>query len=422
MRSFNLPKKFLFGTATSSFQIEGNNKNSNWYNWINSGHIKNFLKNHTFCDHWNNIDEDIDLLKKINSKIYRMSIEWGRVEPEESVFDKNIIEHYKYEIKKLKKNKIKPMVTLHHFSNPLWFEKKGGWQKKTNINYFLKFVEFIIDNLSDLVQDWITINEPNVYLAMGFLKGSWPPGKKISLYKYLKCAKNIIVAHQKVYDLIHKTGHNKNIKMNVGVSHHIRFFKPTNNNFINKKVIQILDYYYHDLFIDQMTLKYNKNTKTKNKYVDFLGINYYTGHIIGIPFFSSKRSSGIKIKNDLGWLVYPEGLFEICSSYYQKYKLPIYITENGICDNDDKMRIKFIYDHILQIKKLIDAGVDVQRYYHWSLIDNFEWLEGINARFGLIHVDYNTLQRTIKKSGFFYSELSKNNSITKEMIKKYNLI
>ena len=417
MQQFDLPKNFLFGTATSSFQIEGNNNNCNWYNWINSGHIKNSLKNQFFCDHWNKIDEDIDLFKKLNSRTYRMSIEWSRVEPKEGIFDKKAIEHYKYEIKKLKKYKIIPMVTLHHFTNPIWFENKGGWQNKINIDYFLNYAGFIIDNLSDIVQDWITINEPNVYLSMGYMKGTWPPGKKVSLCKYLKCAKNIINAHQKTYELIHKTGHNKNIKMNVGVAHHIRFFKPVNNNFINKKVIQILDYYFHDLFIDRMTLKH-KN-KLKIKYADFMGINYYTGDIIGIPFNSSKKSLEIKMKNDLGWLVYPEGLFDICFKYYQKYNLPIYITENGICDNDDQLRIKFIYDHVFQIKKLIEAGVDVQRYYHWSSIDNFEWLEGINARFGLIHINYNNLQRTIKKSGYFYSELSKNNSITDKMIKKY---
>lgn len=415
MHTFTLPENFLFGTATSGFQIEGNNFNSSWFNWINSGHIKNFLKNQIFCDHWNRVNEDIKLLKKLNSKIYRMSIEWSRIEPEEGVFDKKAVDHYRYEIKKIKENGIIPMVTLHHFSNPIWFENKGGWINKASIDCFLKYTSYIVSQLSDFVQDWITINEPNVYLSMGYLKGYWPPGKKIAFWYYLKCAQNMIKAHQKAFNLIHKMGEDKNMNMNVGVAHHIRYFKPINNSFLNKKIIQLINYYFHDLFIDQMTMKNKKNERC----ADFLGINYYTGNIIGISLNPFKKSPEIKIKNDLGWEIYPEYLYNICNKYYQKYKLPIYITENGVCDNNDTLRIKFIYDHILQIKKLIDAGVDVKRYYYWSLIDNFEWLEGVAARFGLIHVDFNTLIRTIKKSGLFYSELSKNNSITDEMINKY---
>lgn len=426
MDPFNLPKNFLFGTATSGFQIEGNNNHSSWHDWINSGHIKNYLKNQTFCDHWNRIDEDIGLIKKLNSKTYRMGLEWSRIEPKEGIFDKEVIEHYIYEIKKIKDNKIKPLVTLHHFSNPVWFENKGGWLNKRGINYFLNYTGYIVDILSDYVQDWITINEPNIYLGMGYLKGYWPPGKKLALFKYLHCAQNMITAHRKAYNIIHETGIKKNVMMNVGVAHHIRNFKPLNKNIFNKKIIQLLNYYFHDLFLDHMTVEYINKKSDKNiikeKYADFLGINYYTMDTIGISFNLHKKSSDSEIKNNLGWEVYPEGLFDICSKYYLRYNLPIYITENGICDNNDSMRIKFIYDHVFQIKKLIDAGINIQRYYHWSLIDNFEWLEGLKARFGLIHIDYNTLKRTIKKSGFFYSELSRNNLISKEMIKKYNLI
>lgn len=417
MQTFNLPKDFLFGTATSGFQIEGSNTNSSWFNWVNEGNIQESLKKHLFCDHWNRIDEDIDLIKKMNSKVYRMSIEWSRIEPRENEFDNKAINHYKYEIKKLIDNGIKPMITLHHFSNPIWFENKGAWINKNSVDCFLKFGNYVVNQLSEYVRDWITINEPNAYLYMGYLDGGWPPGKKLAFRYYLRSAKNMIKAHQKAYQIIHEIGLKKNINMNVGAAHHIRDFIPVNNNFIYKKITSFVDCYFHDLFIDRMTLnnRYNKDEKC----ADFLGINYYTKNNIGINLNPFKKLPVIEAKNDLGWEIYPEGLYHICKKYYDKFKLPVYITENGICDNNDTLRIKFIYEHVLQIKKLIDIGVDIKRYYHWSLMDNFEWLEGINARFGLIHVDYMTLERTFKKSGFFYSELSKNNSVTSEMIRRY---
>ena len=174
MKPFKLPDFFLFGTATSSYQIEGNNINSSWYGWK----TKNPSGNKAYCDHWNNVDEDIQLMKNINSKVYRMSIEWSRIEESENVFNKKAVEHYRSEIKKIKNAGIKPLVTLHHFSNPIWFEKKGGWTDKNSTQIFLRFADYIVNALSPLVDEWVTFNEPNVYLSMGYLAGEWPPGKK----------------------------------------------------------------------------------------------------------------------------------------------------------------------------------------------------------------------------------------------------
>ena len=238
------------------------------------------------------------------------------------------------------------------------------------------------------------------------------PGKKLDCLRYLKAAKNIINAHRKTYRLIHEIARKKNLKMYVGCAFHLSYFILVNDFFINKLLLKISDYFFYDLFIKPMT----KDDKTEESFFDFFGINYYTANRFGIRLFNKKNNFP---KSDLGWEINPKGLFVVAKKYFEKYKLPVFITENGVCDNNDNLRIKFIYDHLFEIKKLIDAGIKITRYYHWSLLDNFEWAEDIKACFGLYHVNYRTLKRTPKKSALFFAELSKNKAVTKKMILKF---
>jgi beta-glucosidase len=430
MNPFKLPEDFLFGTATSSLQIEGGDKNNNWYEWAKSGKIKDGSKTETACDHWNRIEKDIEIMKILNLKIYRMSIEWSRIEPEKDVFSHEAILHYRKEIELLRKNNIEPLVTLHHFSNPVWFDKEGGWTNRQSVNLFEKYTEYVVRNIGDLVTEWVTINEPNVLLVNSYIYGIWPPGIK-NYASFFKAVKNIISAHILSYKKIHEISLNLNSNdIMVGIANHIRIFEPKRKKTADKIICWIYNYLFNDLFIKGMhrgmilpPLGFGY-IYGRGRYYDFIGINYYTRDILNFVFNKKLLFAKIKVKkgseqSDLGWEIYPEGLYGICKLYYKKYKKPIYITENGISDKRDEKRIKFIYDHLFQISKLIDEGVDIKKYYHWTLMDNFEWLEGYQAKFGLVEVNFGNQARRIRKSGMFYSEICAGNQVSQKILDKY---
>ncbi|MFV0380228.1 MAG: glycoside hydrolase family 1 protein [Anaerorhabdus sp.] len=433
MKSLLIPKKLLMGSATAATQIEGGDKNSNWYTWSSNGKIAGNGSSIVAADHYNRYVEDIDIMQQLNHEIYRMSIEWSRIEPERGVYSTEGIEHYKNEIKLLKSKGIKVLVTLHHFSHPQWFEELGQWTSNESVLLFSKFVKKIVFELKDLVNEYCTINEPNVFVNDSFMDGKYPPGFKNDSFSYFKAAKNMIVAHLKCYGIIHdvrkKLGFNDT---KVGIAIHLVQFDSDLDNWKVNLSKKFMNYSFHTMFLEGMISGklppfFGINLFKKGKYCDFIGINYYSRHIVfpsnnPATFFGEikfEQSLSEEDVNDLGWEIYPEGIYKVVKKTYEKYKLPIYITENGIPDKDDKKRSKFIYSHLVQICKLIEEGIDVQRYYHWSLLDNLEWNDGYFPRFGLVKVDYDTLKRTIRDSGLFYGEIIKNKEITTEMIEKY---
>lgn len=426
-KAFDLPENLMMGVATAATQIEGGYQDNNWYRWSEMGNIEN--KDHVkiACDHLNRIETDTELLSQLHCDTYRLGLEWCRIEPKEGEFSQSGINLYRKELELLREKGIRPLVTLWHFSNPLWMEDDGAWTNPKSIDRFLNYAKFVVQELGDLVSDWITFNEPNVYLTFGYFEGSWPPGKKGDIKSYFKAASHIIAAHLKAYPLLHKMSTEK---IKVGVAHHLRIFDPYDSRWITKKSIQLIDRLFQRMFLDAMTVgKFLWPLKNVLKaeigtYVDFVGINYYSRDIIKGVFNLSTLLGERLLKdgadtNDLEWEIYPEGLSRICHEIYEAYQLPIYITENGTCDSKDDFRSKFIYDHLKALSQTVSEGVPIERYYHWTLCDNFEWVEGYNARFGLFHNDFETQKRSIRKSGSFYSEISKNKKIDLDLIKRY---
>lgn len=429
MKSFRFPEKFLIGSATAGAQIEGGDKNNSWYAWCVKGNIKDKSNIVRAGDHWNRYKEDIELLAGMNQKIYRMGLEWSRIEPEEGKFSQEAIDHYRSELSDLIGKGIRPLVTLHHFTNPLWLCEIGEFENPDVIKYYLRYVRFVVENLGDLISEYITINEPNVYALNGYVAGLWPPGKK-SFVSALKVMKNMALCHIEAYKLIHALREEKHFKgktrigvaMNMRVFHSSRKYDP-----LDYLTTKLLSYLYQDGIIRLMSCgkaAFPANLflpdGIKGFYCDFIGINYYSRSTIDLIRFRDKPKPGRPV-NDLGWEIYPEGIAMLCKNLYKKYHVPIWITENGICVENDETRIKFIYDHLKSLAVIAKEGVPVERYYHWSFMDNFEWLDGESARFGLVHVNYETQKRTIKRSGKFFSEIAKNNGVTDEMVKKYKL-
>ena len=435
MKTFQLPENFLFGSATASLQIEGGDRHNNWYRFCEEGKTEDGSHCIEAADHWNRYEEDIDLMTQLHQDTYRMSVEWSRIEPKLGHFVDSSLEHYRTEIELLLEKGIRPLVTLHHFSNPIWFEDMGGWANKDAVLWFDRFVRKVVFTLGDLVQDWVTINEPNVYLEGTYSAGNFPPNKP-NFFNFFKAAKYMVRAHIRAYESIHEIRRDKNHpgKTMVGAAHHLRVFDIDHKSPGGTLPASMMDHVFHNIFLEGMVhgkfifpIGNGGYPLGKGPYCDFMGVNYYSRDIIRFSYNPLRLFGELTVKkdtevNDLGWEIYPEGLYRVCKKVYETYPFPIYITENGISDLKDEQRGKFIFDHLQVIKQLIDEGVPVERYYHWSLIDNFEWELGLEPKFGLIEVDYDTQKRTIRESGKFYGEVSKSGGVTEEMIDKYSFL
>jgi beta-glucosidase len=435
MKPIQFPSSFLFGSATAATQIEGGDINSNWYAWSLAGKIHNGASSITAADHWNRVKEDIDLMKELNHQVYRMSIEWSRIEPSMGQWSQEGIDHYRDELTQLKQAEIKPLVSLHHFSSPQWFEEMGGWTNPESVDLFTRFVEKIVMELGDLVSEYCTINEPNVLATGAYIDGNFPPGHKDDIKGFFKASKNLILAHLKAYQSIHAIRKEKGFEgeTKVGFAHHAAVLTADSKNPLTQLSRKMMDYSFHQIFEKgfiegELVIPIGSGyPQGKGCFCDFLGINYYSRHIIKNSWNPAMLFGQVSVdpslqegqKNDMGWELYPTGLYEVIVPLYQAYRLPVYITENGIPDEKDTKRAKFIYDHLAQVKRLIDAGVDVQRYYYWSLMDNLEWADGYWPRFGLIEVDYETMERRVRKSGNFYSAICTEKAITQTMIENY---
>ena len=419
---FKLKDGLLLGTATAATQIEGGDQNNNWARFAAEGKIYDGTSPVRAADHYRCWREDIDLMANMGLQVYRLGIEWSRIEPARGEFSVEALAHYREEIEYIISKGIKPLLTLHHFTNPLWFEDMGAWTNKESADIFLSFAERVVDYLGDIVDEYITINEPNVYSLNSLYYGMWPPEKR-SLLALVSAFSNMTAAHIRAYKMIHEKreamGKDKTL---VSFANHLRVFEPkSSKNLWHKFAARLTEHLFQGAITEAMMtgkcvfpVCRRKGVK-RGKYCDFIGINYYSRSTV------SGLADGVRdncAKNDLGWEIYHEGLIELSNRLSDKYgrDLPVYITENGTCDNTDSHRPRFIYD---QLKLVSETDNRIERYYHWSFIDNFEWREGESARFGIVHVDYETEERTLKGSGKLYSDIIKCGGVTDEAYEEY---
>ena len=397
------PNDFLWGAATSAHQVEGNNINSDWWEWEKRVDLKE--PSGQACRHYQLYKEDFDLAKSLNHNAHRLSIEWSRIEPEEGKFSSPELAHYRDVVLSLKERNIEPIVTLHHFTNPLWFTKLGGWQDKKAPEYFLRYVEKIVATLSDKVRFWVTINEPLVYVYFSYLFGSWPPQEK-SLSKARCVRNNLETSHIKAYRLIHNLYHRKSFSsVSVSIAHNMQAFMPYDFNLKNKFAAYLKNRFFNFEIIERL-IRHNS--------LDFIGVNYYTRGLVdakswhpkGLFMDRGRPDKQPLKKNSLGWDIYPQGLHNLLLRL-KKYNLPVFILENGICTEDDNQRWDYILQHLKNIHRAMDEGVGILGYIYWSLIDNFEWDQGFAPRFGLIDVDYRNYKRTIRESARKFAEVCK---------------
>ena len=383
------PKGFLWGSSVSSYQVEGDVKNCDWSEKFPA---------RTACNYYLNYEHYFDLAKELNQNVHRFSPSWSRIQPEEGKFDRKHLEHYRKLILALKERGITPMVTIWHWTLPIWMAEKGGWQNSKFPEYFEQYTRFVVEELHDVVDLWLTTNEPMIYTSLAYIMGKFPPQKN-NLLAVPKVFYNFIETHKKAYKVIHDIDENAM----VGIAQNLSFVDAYDKDSApNKAAASVFNFFRNRLFLEL----------TKN-YQDFLGINYYFHDRIK---FDPISLSPLKVKNedkevsDLGWEIYPKGLYYVLKDL-KKYNLPIYITENGLADKEDKKRAKFITGHLKQIHRAIEDGVDVRGYMHWSLIDNFEWVDGYGPRFGLVEMNYKDMSTKVRESAREYAEICKNNRL-----------
>lgn len=406
MDTFTLKKGMRIGTASAATQIEGGTPEHTWTDWYRRGRIEDGSNPARACDHYHRWHEDDALMHELGFQIARIGVEWARIEPEEGVFDAEAIAHYVREVETLNQYGIKPLVTLHHFTNPMWFENKGAFEKAENIPSFLRFVETMVEAFGTRVTEYITINEPNVYATNGYFLGSWPPGER-SLRMTVHVMAVLAAAHIQAYGRIHTLQRAMGAKQTrVSFANHLRVFVPENpKNPLHRFYAWLTARFFQGslskaMMLGRFTFPIRNLTRApKGIYCDFIAVNYYTRSTVS--GLKDGVRAGVPV-NDLGWEIYPQGIVECAREQYALCPLPIYITENGTCDRDDSFRCRYLYEHL---KALCESDLPVERYYHWCFTDNFEWQAGESARFGVVRVDYATQTRTIKKSGAFLRDV-----------------
>lgn len=396
-------KKFFWGVSTSAHQVEGGNTND-WTGWEARTAKKNqdrasrkkwpefILENYPnplqeenyisglATDHYNRFQEDFGLAKEIGANAFRFSIEWSRIEPEEGKFDEKEIAHYQEVIHALRERGIEPFVTLWHWTLPLWLSKKGGWDSRRTVWYFERFSKKIAEEFQTDVRYWIILNEPGLWSADAYLFGIKPPGYR-NLYLTARVYFNLLRGHRAAYRALKEI----DTKFFVGTSESGEWLEPT----VAPRPIRHFFHYLRNYFF---------LSRIKN-HLDFIGLNYY-------------RRSGLMasvggVHSDMGWEVDPEGIYYRLRGLWLRFHLPIFVTENGIADARDEERGKYIKEHVENVGRARKEDIDVRGYFHWSLLDNFEWQDGFWPRFGLVEVNYKTQERKMRKSAEVYRDIIK---------------
>lgn len=406
------PKRFLWGAATAAHQVEGKNHNQ-WSVWeLENAKTKaaqaeyhyhdvpvwdrvkaeakspeNYVSG-TLADHYTRYDEDFAFLDKMNMNAYRFSVEWSRIEPIEGAWNAEAVAHYREYIAALKKRNIEPVMTLLHFTLPVWFVQKGGFENRGNIQYFVRFAERVMRDLGKGVKYVVTINEPEVYSYMSYVTQEWPPNSS-SKWKAWRTIRNQLTAHKRAYKAIKAV----NPRFKIGIAKNSTYYYPGDNAWLSRASAAVMQWVQDDYHL-----------RTVRRTSDFMGLNYYF----------SDRVFGYRTHNpenvdytDVGWMVAPGDIQYVLERWHRKYKLPILITENGLADAGDELREEWIKTTIVAMQRAMGEGVELIGYLHWSLMDNFEWAYGKWPRFGLVSIDYKTGERKLRPSAAWFGRVIK---------------
>jgi beta-glucosidase len=428
------PAGFLWGVSTAAHQVEGGNHNNQWSAWEDAGRIKSGDCCGKACDWWNAAERDFDLAQDMGLNALRLSVEWSRIEPAEGQWNAAALRRYREMLEGLRARGIRPMVCLHHFTHPLWFEQKGGFLAPGSAELFERFTRHVLTSLGDLCDLWVTINEPNVYGALGYALGEFPPGKTGRVVTAVKVVSQLAQAHARAYQAIHELQPHAQ----VGWAHNFVVFQPTNpDSWRDCWVARIIGELFNESFLRLMEsgkLAFplsltNGHLHDVSKTCDFVGVNVYSrfhvsfdwrlaSQVFGRVYVPSHVPQGDHgVENPYGE-AYPPAI-RVAVERAARLGKPIYILENGVPDASDRIRPWLIVNAAKEMHSLLQEGYDLRGYFHWTLSDNFEWSEGWRLRFGLVELDPQTQRRTMRQSGRLYGAIARSNELTPETVAQY---
>ncbi|GAA0286441.1 beta-glucosidase [Gracilibacillus halotolerans] len=443
MTIIQFPKDMKWGVATASYQIEGATKEggrglSIWDTFSKTpGKVVNGDNGDVACDSYHRYEEDVELMKELGVDTYRFSVAWPRIFPNGvGKVNQEGLDYYHRLVDALIENDIEPMCTLYHWDLPQALQDKGGWANRETIDAFVSYSELMYKEFSGKIKKWITLNEPWCISFLSNYVGIHAPGNQ-DLQLATQISHHLLVAHGKSVLKFRELG----IDGEIGFAPNTTWLEPYStrqedidacNREIGWYIEWFMDPVYKGTYPEFMVEWFKKkgveleiqdgDMETIQQPIDFLGINYYTGHIARY-----KENEGLLDwelvemnydRTDIGWPIYPDGFYNVLTRIKDNYgDVPIYITENGSCYNDepengvvqDDGRISYFEQHLTALHRAMESGVNIKGYIIWSLLDNFEWAEGYTMRFGIVHVNYRTLKRTPKESYYWLKQTISNN-------------
>lgn len=429
------PQGFHWGAATSAHQVEGGNRANDWWRFEQRpGGIRGGGVSGDACRHWERFDEDFARARGYGHAMHRLSLEWSRIEPERGRFDAAAIAHYHEVFASLQRHGLTPLVTLHHFTNPLWIAAAGGWESRSTLDRFDGFVRLCAREFGGEVDWWCTVNEPEVGAFRAYSEGVWPPGRRDD-GRALAVMANLLEAHGRAYRILHdedRTDADGDGRAAVvGFAKHLPQFVPDRPWFLPDLVRAELE----DRVFNAAVLRaavtgdialsipgaaaVKRRVPELEKSLDYIGLNYYTRWRVRtfarIPHVARRGSP----RNDLGWEVWPAGL-AAAARRAAGTGAPVLVTEHGLADAADALRPRALVESLLGLGRTIEAGTPVVGYLHWSLMDNFEWSEGYAGRFGLEHVDFDdpARPRTPRRSAGIFARIVRANAIDEDLARE----
>lgn len=405
--AFKFPKDFLWGTATSPTQVEGNVVNE-WTDYVASdgGHCR------IACDHYHRYEEDVQWMATLGVNAYRMGIEWSRLQDKPfAPLNQTELERYIHLLDLLKAANITPMVVLHHFSNPPWITRDGGWLNSATIAAFTDYVSKLTAALKGRVHIWNTFNEPDTYASLTYLLGGFPPFHKWRFGPYRQVIRNMAEAHVRVSKVIRKNSSGR--APEIGIAKNWTSFAAFEFHWPWDHLLAEAAHHMFNRFVLDQFLG-----GERHKASTYLGVNYYgrarLKHfraLVPTNNVSREELKQMGITADDMFERHPKGFAKLLKNFYRRYRLPIYITEHGAASEDQDFRISDLQQHLQQLQEATNSGVDVRGFFYWSLLDNFEWQFGYSKKFGLLSVDFNDekLPRKMTRVGEFYKRVCRGN-------------
>lgn len=432
---------FLWGAASAAYQIEGaykqDDKGLGIWDALSEGHVKHGDNGNIACDHYHRYKEDIEIMKKMGLKAYRFSVSWPRVMPAQGVVNEKGIQFYKDLVKEIKDADMVPMCTLFHWNLPMWIYEKGGWLCEAVSEYFEEYTQIVVDALSDMVDMWMTVNEASTFIGAGYLDGIHAPFESVEMgtpetdERICRLTKNVLLSHGKAVRVIRKSS---KLVPKVGIAMDGTLFIPweeTEEEISKAKKLTFPDILHHKptnwwmdpivhgRFHQQLEMYLNEEDKTIiHQPLDFMGYNCYQANNYDENNGHNPYVYPGMPRTAMDWPITPDALYWAVRFFQERYHLPIMITENGMANIDyvmsdgkihDPQRIEYLKGYLKGLKRAVDEGYNVIGYQYWSIMDNFEWAEGYDKRFGLIYIDYQTQERILKESAYWYANVIKTN-------------